>query len=288
VVSLPANRFDPIEMWSEVERLRVSGISIVGMAFAAPMLDALRAYPGRWDLSCMRRILSSGTIWSAENKRGLLEQLPQLTLFDSLGSSEALNLAVSATTTGSDAPTAHFTAGPNTAVFTEDGRRVVAGSGERGLVAVSGPSPLGYHKDPIKSARTFRTLEGRRWALPGDWATVDADGTIALLGRGSQVINTGGEKVFPEEVEEVIKRYPAVRDAAVIGLPDPRFGEVICAVVELESGATLSLAALSSHVKANLAAFKAPRRLLLAAVARQPNGKLDYTAIRAQALASVS
>jgi fatty-acyl-CoA synthase len=284
---LPGNRFDAAQLWSEIERLQANTVSIVGMAFATPMLEALRAEPKRWDLSCLRRIISSGTIWSAENKRGLIEQLPQLLLIDQLGSSEALGVGLSASAAGSDAPTARFLAGTNTAVFTEEGRRVAPGSGERGLLAISGPTPLGYHKDAEKSARTFRTLEGRRWSVPGDWATVDADGFIALLGRGSQVINTGGEKVFPEEVEEVIKRYPGVRDAAVVGLPDPRFGETICAVVELEAGASLTLAELSVHVKAALAPFKAPRQLLLAAVARQPNGKLDYAEILARALASV-
>ena len=287
LVYLPSKRFDPVELWSEVERVQANLLSIVGMAFATPMLEALRAHPGRWDLSCLKRIVSSGTIWSAENKRGLLEQLPRLTLIDTLGSSEALGLGLSTSTAESGLHTARFAGGPLTAVFREDGRRVQPGSGERGYLAVSGPIPLGYHKDPERSARTFRVLEGRRWSLPGDWATVEADGTIALLGRGSQVINSGGEKVFPEEVEEVIKRHEGVRDAAIVGLPDPRFGETICAVVELEPGASLTLEQLSAHVKQSLAAYKAPRRLLLAAVARQPNGKLDYAAIRARALASV-
>ncbi len=127
--------------------------------------------------------------------------------------------------------------GPNTAVFSEDGRRIEPGSGERGLLALAGFLPVGYYKDEEKSAKTFRTFEGRRWSVPGDFATVDADGTLNLLGRGSQVVNTGGEKVFPEEVEEALKRHPAVRDAVVVGVPDERFGERVCAVVEVEDGA---------------------------------------------------
>jgi 3-oxocholest-4-en-26-oate---CoA ligase len=285
---LPSNRFDAELLWGEASRLRAGTIGMVGTAFAGPMLQTLRAGKQRWDLSQLRRIASSGTIWSAENKRGLLELLPQLTLIDNLGSSEAVGIASATTSALTAAETARFAPTPWTAVFGDDGRRVAPGSGQRGLLAYGGPLPLGYHKDPQKSAQTFRTYEGRRWSVPGDWATVEADGAIALLGRGSLVINTGGEKVFPEEVEEVIKRYPGVRDAAVVGLPDERFGERICAVVELEPGISVTLAQLNTHVKGALASFKAPRQLLLAAVERQPNGKLDYAAVRALALASAS
>ena len=166
------------------------------------------------------------------------------------------------------------------------GRRVEPGSGERGLVAVGGFIPVGYYKDPEKSAKTFRTFEGQRWSVPGDFAEVNEDGTIRLLGRGSQVVNTGGEKVFPEEVEEALKTHPAVRDAVVVGVPDARFGERVCAVVDAREPLTLS--ELSAHVKERLAAYKAPRELVLAPVVRAANGKVDYKAIRAQALASLA
>jgi fatty-acyl-CoA synthase len=145
---------------------------------------------------------------------------------------------------------------------------------------------VGYYKDPDKTARTFREFEGRRWSIPGDFATVETDGTLTLLGRGSQVINTGGEKVFPEEVEEAIKRFPGVRDAAVVGVPDPRFGERICAVVDAGEGRP-SLAQISEHVRGHLAAYKAPRELVLAPIQRAPNGKLDYRSVRAQALTAL-
>jgi len=161
---------------------------------------------------------------------------------------------------------------------------VEAGSGERGLVAVSGFLPSGYYKDPEKTAKTFRTFEGRRWSVPGDFATVEADGGLKLLGRGSQVINTGGEKVFPEEVEEALKRFPGVRDAAVVGVPDPRFGERICAVVDFTGDPAPDLATLSAHVHEHLAGYKAPRELVLAPIGRAPNGKLDYKAVRTLAL----
>jgi fatty-acyl-CoA synthase len=145
--------------------------------------------------------------------------------------------------------------------------------------------PVGYYKDPEKSAKTFREFEGRRWSVPGDFATVEADGSLTLLGRGSQVVNTGGEKVFPEEVEEALKRHPAVYDAVVVGVPDERFGERICAIVEVAPGAsTPTLGEISKHVRGLLADYKAPRELVLAPVARSPNGKVDYKAAKALAL----
>jgi fatty-acyl-CoA synthase len=131
-------------------------------------------------------------------------------------------------------------------------------------------------------------FEGRRWSVPGDWATVEADGSLKLLGRGSQVINTGGEKVFPEEVEEAIKRYPGVRDAAVVGVPDARFGERICAVVDVGDGAPPTLDNLAEHVRQSLARYKAPRELVIAPVLRAANGKLDYKTVRAEALRALN
>jgi len=280
--------FNAIELWSEIERLKAGSVSIVGMAFAQPMLEALDANPGRWDLSSLRRIGSSGTVWSMENKQGLLRHLPACAIFDSLGSSEAVGLGASASTADRTTETAKFMVTANSACFTEDGRRVEPGSGERGLLAVSGFLPVGYYKDQEKTDRTFRTFEGRRWSVPGDWATVEADGSLKLLGRGSQVINTGGEKVFPEEVEEAIKRYPGVRDAAVVGVPDPRFGERICAVVDVGGGEAPTLEVLAEHVRQSLARYKAPRELVIAPVLRAANGKLDYKTVRAGALRALN
>ncbi|HVY02937.1 MAG TPA: acyl-CoA synthetase, partial [Caulobacterales bacterium] len=203
----------------------------------------------------------------------------------SLGSSEAFGVAGSASRPGEESDTAKFTLSANSALFTEDGRRVEPGSGERGMLAITGNIPIGYYKDPAKTAATFREFEGKRWSVPGDWAELAADGTLVLLGRGSQCINTGGEKVFPEEVEESLKRHDAVRDAAVVGLPDPRFGERICALVELKAGAAApSLQDLAAHVKAQLADYKAPRNLVIVeSVNRAPNGKLDYKTLKALA-----
>ena len=285
IVSLPSRRFDPIELWDEVVRTGANSVSIVGMAFATPMLDVLEASPGRWDLSKVVRLGSSGTVWSYENKQALLSHLPEgCVIFDSLGSSEAVGLGGSQSSKGAEAGTAQFLVGPNGAVFKEDGTRVEPGSGERGLVAVGGFIPVGYYKDPEKSAKTFREFEGRRWSLPGDFAEVNADGTMKLLGRGSQVINTGGEKVFPEEVEEALKLHPDVKDAVVVGIPDARFGEKICAVVDVRDGAAPTLADFTAHLKGRLADYKAPRALVLAQVVRAPNGKVDYKGVRAEAL----
>jgi 3-oxocholest-4-en-26-oate---CoA ligase len=287
VACLPSTHFNAIEFWTEAERLKAGSAAIVGMAFAQPLLESLDAHPGRWDLSSLLRLGSSGTVWSMENKQGLLRHLPQMGIFDSLGSSEAVGLGASSSAAGAEAETAKFMLGLNTAVFTEARRRVEPGSGERGLIAVSGFLPLGYYKDPEKTARTFWEMEGRRWSVPGDFATVEADGSLKLLGRGSQVINTGGEKVFPEEVEEAIKRCPSVRDAAVVGVPDPRFGERICVVVEAAPGAAPTLEEISEHVRAHLAGYKVPREMVLSPVHRAPNGKLDYKALRSLALAAL-
>jgi fatty-acyl-CoA synthase len=281
IITLPSRRFDAEELWSEVVRTGANSVSIVGNAFAAPMLDVLDANPGKYDLSHVRRIGSSGVVWNYENKQGLLKHLPAgCMLMDSLGSSEAVGLGGSTSVAGAEAKTAQFLAGPNSAVFNEAGERVQPGSGEKGLVAVGGFIPVGYYKDEEKSARTFRIFEGRRWSVPGDFAEVAEDGAIRLLGRGSQVINTGGEKVFPEEVEEALKVHPDVRDAIVVGVPDARFGERICAVVEPREGANPSLAELAAHVRSRLADYKAPRELVLAPVSRAANGKVDYKASR--------
>ncbi len=284
VISLPSVRFDAAELWRTVAERRVSAVAIVGQAFAGPMLDELDAHPGELDLSCVALITSSGVMWSQENKDGLLRHLPGALLFDTLGSSEAVGLGASISTSGLATDTARFTLGPNCAVFTDDGRRVEAGSGERGMLAVSGAIPLGYYGDEAKTAQTFRTYEGRRWSVPGDWAEIEADGTLKLLGRGSVCINTGGEKVFPEEVEEALKTHPGVRDAVAVGLPDQRFGERICAVVEPDGGEQPTLAELSAHVRGLLADYKTPRELVIVdTIGRAPNGKVDYARLRALA-----
>jgi acyl-CoA synthetase (AMP-forming)/AMP-acid ligase II len=291
VVTTVGRHFDPVELLDTIERQRVNSISIVGDAFAKPILRALDAEPGRWDISSLRVIVSSGVIWAADTKAGLLRHNQRLIMIDSLGSSEAIGMASNTTTAesaaaaGGAATTAKFALGPNTKVLTEDGHEVQPGSGERGRVALRGRTPIGYYKDEAKSASTFVLFEGVRWSIPGDWAEVEADGTLKLYGRGSQCINTGGEKVFPEEVEEALKTHPTVADAAVVGVPDERFGEAITALVEAKPGAVLDDAALIAHVREHLAAYKSPKRIVpIDTIGRAANGKLDYKRLKAVAM----
>jgi 3-oxocholest-4-en-26-oate---CoA ligase len=284
VVTLANRHFDVAELFAAIERHRATNVVIVGQAFAQPMLEHLDAEPGRYDLSTVAVISSSGVMWSQDNKAGLLRHMPQAVLYDSFGSSEAVGLGASVSMAGVATETARFMVTENNAVFTDDGQRVEPGSGEMGMVAVGGFLPVGYYKDEAKTAQTFRELEGRRWSVPGDFATVNADGTIHLLGRGSVCINTGGEKVFPEEVEEALKTHPSVRDAVVVGVPDPRFGETICGVIEVADGAAVDAGELKEHVTAQLAAYKAPRNVVVVdSIARAANGKVDYRRLKALA-----
>ena len=285
VVTLVDRHFNVIELLDTIENEKVGALTIVGDAFGKPILNALDAEPGRWDLSSLALISSSGVMWSEAVKEGLLRHHPNMFLVDAFSSSEAIGLGQSTSVAGAESKTAKFVLGENALVVAEDGHIVQPGSGEKGRVAVGGHTPIGYYKDPEKSAATFVTIEGKRYSMPGDWATVDADGAINLLGRGSVCINTGGEKVFPEEVEEALKEHDDVYDAVVVGVPDDKFGEAITAIVEAKSGADLDDAALIAHVKTHLAAYKAPKRILAVdSIGRAANGKVDYGRWKAYAL----
>jgi acyl-CoA synthetase (AMP-forming)/AMP-acid ligase II len=278
VVTLDSKKLDAHALWSAVETHEVNAIAIVGDVFSRPMVQALREKSYRLD--SLRLIISSGVMWSLELKKALLEFHPFMLLFDSLGSSEATGLGASIMGAGMETQTASFKVGDRVKVLTDDGREVVPGSGEQGMVARSGPIPVGYYKDPEKSARTFPTFGGVRYSMPGDFATVEADGTLKLLGRGSVCINTGGEKVYPEEVEEVLKRHPAVEDAAVVGLPDERWGQAIhaLAILRVEGGATEEQ--LREHVREHLAGYKVPKRVFVVeSLGRSPSGKMDYKGV---------
>jgi fatty-acyl-CoA synthase len=221
-------------------------------------------------------MVSSGTMFSLEVKQGLIGHIPALSIVDVLGSTEG-GMGQSTVRAGASAETARFKLNPTTKVITEDGREVVPGSGEVGLVANGGMVPLAYYKDPEKSARTFREVNGVRYSFPGDMATVEADGRITLLGRGSNCINTGGEKVFPEEVEEALKVHPAVEDTLVFGIPDERFGQRVVGVASLAPGCDAHPDAILAECKGRLASYKLPKQLLVvASVPRAPNGKPDY------------
>ena len=280
VVTLTSRSFDADELCRAVERHRVTQLTIVGDAFAKPIvaaLDRARDAGTPYDVSSLKIVVSSGVMWSALAKEELL-QFCSATLVDSLGSSEGVGFASSVARKGETAPTAKFSLGEFARVFTEAGDEVAPGSGERGLLAVGGPIPIGYYKDPDKSAETFRTFAGRVWSVPGDWATVELDGTITLLGRGSVCINTAGEKVYPEEVEETLKLHPAVQDCNVVGLPDEKWGQSVTAVVALAGDDDVTGAAeLVAHCKEHLAGYKCPKRIVFVdRVQRGPNGKPDY------------
>lgn len=288
LVTLSNRSFDVPALWQTVQDSAANIVVIVGQAFAGPMLEELDAHPGKYNLSSVVMMASSGVMWQHDNKEGLLVHMPTTIMFDSLGSSEAVGLGGSMSVKGAAQKTAQFNLGPNCVVFTEDGQRVQPGSGQTGVVAVGGAIPLGYYKDETKSAQTFRIFEGRRWSVPGDWAEVNADGSVHLLGRGSVCINTGGEKVFPEEVEEAMKTHPAIRDAVAVGIADKRFGETICGVVEFELQQSVSFEDLNAHVKKTLAAYKAPRNMVVVpTIGRAANGKVDYKRLKEVAAASV-
>jgi acyl-CoA synthetase (AMP-forming)/AMP-acid ligase II len=277
-VTLPGRSLDPEEIWSTVENESVTVMIIVGDAFARPLLDALEQEPSRWDLSSLRVILSSGVMWSAPVKQGLLRHL-DATLFDGIGATEgAMGLQV----TRRDTPvgqTGQFIALADTKLFGEDGREITPGSQEPGLIAAGGTLiPKRYHKDPEKSARTFREIDGKRYAFGGDWGKLKADGTLVLLGRGSGCINSAGEKVYTEEVEEAIKTHPAITDALVVGIPDERFGQRVTAVIATRTADEDVVADLTKYLKGYLAGYKVPRLIVrVDAVQRAANGKPDYT-----------
>ncbi|MEQ9315858.1 MAG: acyl-CoA synthetase, partial [Henriciella sp.] len=275
------HKFDPEELWKTVDKNGVTAMAIVGDAFAKPMLKVLDENPGKYDLSSVQTITSSGVMWSMEVKRGMIKHMPQVALMDSFGASEAVGFGMSVTTADGVQQTAKFQIGDNCKVFTEDRREVVPGSGTPGFIARGGAVPLGYYKDPEKSEKTFWVVDGVRYAVPGDWCTVEADGTITLLGRGSNCINSGGEKIYPEEVEEALKNHDAVRDALVVGLPDEKWGAAVTAVVELNDGASADEDTLRAFVQTQLARYKAPKRILFKdSLGRAPNGKADYKAIK--------
>jgi fatty-acyl-CoA synthase len=283
VCTLPHRSFDADRLWRTAQDIAANVIVIVGDAFARPMaaaLDRARDEGRPYELSPVRVIISSGVMWSQEVKAAMAAHLPAALLVDSYGSSEAVGLGASVSLGGQTTETAQFQLGERVHVFTEQGQPVVPGSDEVGFVAISGDLPVGYYKDPDKTARTFRTIDGVRYSIPGDYATVDTDGSLRLLGRGSVCINTGGEKVFPEEVEEVLKQHPDVVDAVCVGLPDERFGEVICAVVEPTDG-DVDAEEVVAFVKSRLAGYKAPRHVLsVDSIGRSPAGKVDYAGLR--------
>ncbi|HEV7527033.1 MAG TPA: acyl-CoA synthetase [Acidimicrobiia bacterium] len=266
-----------------VERERVNAMNLVGDASARPLLETLAAHPDGWDTSSLRLLGSGGSILSGDAKEALMAAITSvLAIVEGIGSSESPAQAVAVTTRSASAATPSrsltFSAKAETIVVDDDLQPVPPGSGVVGRLATRGRVPIGYYNDPERSARTFVEIDGVRWSLPGDMATIDADGTVHLLGRGSLCINTGGEKVYPEEVEAALKGHPAVADAVVVGVPDPQFGQRVVAIVASAPGAPApDLASLQEHCRAHLAGYKVPRAAhTVDAIVRTATGKADY------------
>jgi 3-oxocholest-4-en-26-oate---CoA ligase len=287
-VLLENDSFRAEELWDDVERHGVTRILIVGDVFARPMLQALEANPGRWDLSGLKVISSAGLMWSEEIKRGLVQQLPQLMLVDILGASEASGFGYAVTTATRETPTGYFEPGRQTVIIDLETDRVLAeGEPGTGWLARRPPFALGYYGDPEKTAQTYRTIGGTTYAIPGDMAERTTAGLIRLIGRGNLCINTGGEKVFVEEVEEALKRAPGIEDAIVVGVPDETWGKAVVALISIREGYEEDKAKAS--LAGDLARYKLPRRMIvLEELPRHASGKSDYRRATELALAALS
>ena len=284
VVQSQTRHLDPDDIWSTVEREKVNVLTIVGDAFGRPLLDQLAKRD--YDLSSLALVTSGGAILTAALKQEFLQRLPNLRILDALGSSESGAQASQMTAAGTKASTGDFAFAAGNLVLKEDlSGRLEAGSPERGWLAREGVIPLGYYKDAEKTARTFPVVDGRRYAVPGDRAMVEKDGSLRLLGRDSVTINTGGEKVFAEEVEHALKHHPAVYDAVVVGTPHERFGQQVTALVRLRDGAAATAESLRDVAREHVAPYKLPRAVLFVdEIVRSPSGKADYRWARATAL----
>ena len=278
VVTTPNLGLDTKLLWEEVERVGITNIIIVGDSFAKPMvkeLDRAASENSPYNLSTLKLIYSSGVMFSSDVKASLLKH-HDMVIMDAMGSSEG-GMGSSVTTREDSAGTAKFRLNPGVIVVSDDGEEVQPGSGIRGLIGTSGLVPEGYYKDKEKSDATFKEFNGTRYSFPGDYALVEADGTITLLGRGSNCINSAGEKIYPEEVEEALKLNMNVYDSLVVGLPDERFGNKVVAVVSLSEKGEINEADLISATREHLSGYKLPKSIIFVPeVMRAPNGKADY------------
>jgi acyl-CoA synthetase (AMP-forming)/AMP-acid ligase II len=276
----PTRQMDAPTVLDVVDAERVTMLTIVGDSMGLPLVEALESDPGRYDTSSVLMLGSGGSIMSASVKERLFAGFPSvMVMVEAIGSSESPSQALSITSRGQGpSETLRFDPKEGTTVFDDELRPVEAGSGVVGRLATTGRVPIGYYNDPEKSAKAFVTVDGVRWALPGDMASIEADHSIRLLGRGSMCINTGGEKVYPEEVEAVLKAHDRIVDAVIVGTPDPRFGERVAAVVEaVPNSPAPTLDELQEYCRAHLAGHKVPRQLFIVdKVPRSPSGKLDY------------
>ena len=278
--------FDADQLWTQVEDTKTSNIVIVGDAFAKPMLDALdrASIEGKpYDLSSVKVIISSGVMWSEEVKNGLLKH-HDMQLMDTMGSTEG-GMGSSISTRDNPPKTAKFSLNPGVIVIADDGEILEPGSTKVGLIGTSGLVPVGYYKDEKKSAETFKEVNGIRYSFPGDYAKLEEDETITLLGRGSNCINSAGEKIYPEEVEEAIKRNQEVFDCLVVGIEDEKFGQKVVAVVSIEKNNEISEANLVESTREFIAGYKLPKKVIFVEkVQRAPNGKANYKWAKSVAL----
>ena len=289
VLLLPSTTFDARELWQVATRERATRILIVGDVFARPMVRVLDEAKKPFDLRSLKVISSSGLMWSIENKREVLQHLPWLTLIDLYGASEASGLGYSVTTVDQEMPTGHFLPGPKTVLITSTGDILGAGQPGEGMIARPEPIPIGYFGDAAKTLETFQTLHGQRYSIPGDWARRHEDGSMELVGRGNLVINTGGEKVFVEEVEQAVKKLAGVDDAMVIGVPDAAFGHIVVALAKMHLGAAPDESVLRQSLRGELAGYKIPKRIFsVDAMPRSESGKGNYQQARQVADALLS
>jgi acyl-CoA synthetase (AMP-forming)/AMP-acid ligase II len=275
VVHDDSGPFDPATILATAERERVGLMSIVGDAYAGPIVEELRR--ATYDLSSLRILATGGAATGEQHKTAILELLPDVVIIDGYGASETGGMAFGARTARGGAEGFNPSAGA-TVISADRTRFVEPGDDEVGWTARRGRVPLGYLDDPDRTQATFPIVDGERLAIPGDRAQLQSDGNIRMLGRDAMVVNTGGEKVFVEEVEAVLREHPAVSDALVVGRPSERFGQEVVGVVSLRAGVDVDLVDLRDHVSLGLARFKAPRAILVCdAVRRHANGKADYT-----------
>jgi 3-oxocholest-4-en-26-oate---CoA ligase len=272
-------KFEPHDVWRLVERERVNSLMVTGDAMAKPLVEALTEPSAAYDLSSLVAVVSSAALFSAPVKDQFFVHLPNILITDAVGSSEGGNNGLTVISKDNTAmksgPTVHVLG--ETVVLDEDLKPVEPGSGVIGKIARSGDIPVGYYNDPVKTAEVFITIEGTRYVMPGDFATVEADGSVTLLGRGSVVINSGGEKIFPEEVESAVRSHPDVMDAIVVGAPDERWGQTVAAIVQPRHGRAPDLEDIQAHCRTSIAGYKLPRQMhTVAEIVRSPSGKPDY------------
>ncbi len=285
IVLQPGRSFDAKIICELIGKESVTTITLVGDAMARPFVDALRAGGTTYDTSSLMVVVSAGAVLSDSVKQELIDLLPNAMILNSFGATETGHQGTAFPTEGGKAGQPTFFMDESNTVLGEDDKSITPGSGVVGRLARRGRLPIGYYKDPVKTAATFLVIDGQRWVVPGDLATIGEDGAITVFGRGAMCINTGGEKVFPEEVEVALKAHPAIVDALVVGVPDERWGQRVTAVVQTRPGVAITLAEVDAHCRARVAGYKVPRGLkLVDAVQRQPSGKPDYRWAREQAL----